>query len=51
MTDGAPDQTIASLRRLGMVPAGTEPESLPLTCCVTSDIGTQLAGYPEASCA
>jgi hypothetical protein len=51
MTDDALDQTIASLRRPGMLPAGIEPESLPATCGVASGIVTQRAGYPGASCA
>src|SRR5882724_6320258 len=38
MTDSALDERVAGLRQLGMIPAGAEPDLVPLTGGVASDI-------------
>ena len=38
MSNNALDETVAGLRQLGMIPAGIEPELVPLTGGVASDI-------------
>ena len=47
MTDDALAATVASLRRLALIPAGAEPELVPLTGGVASDIWLVRAGGRE----